>query len=72
MSRQVQARCGQKLWVQPVIVWWGPVANGGKLLDGVGVVQGKYLADRLRTQRGQPIRNYEAVVAALRPGRHKR
>lgn len=72
LSRQVQARCGQKLWVQPVIVWWGPVANGGRLLDGVGVVQGKYLAARLRDQPGRPIRDYDAVVAVLRPGRHKR
>ncbi|HEY3548775.1 MAG TPA: nuclease-related domain-containing protein [Propionicimonas sp.] len=72
LSRQIQNRCGQKLWVQPVIVWWGPVANGGKLLDGVGVVQGKHLAERLRAQRGRPVPNYDVVLATLRPGRHRR
>ncbi|WP_298461511.1 nuclease-related domain-containing protein [uncultured Cellulomonas sp.] len=70
LSGQVAARCGQKVWVQPVVVWWGDVANGGKHIDGVGVVQGRHLADRLRAQRGRPVTNFDAVAAALRPGRH--
>lgn len=70
LSSQITQRCGQKVWVQPVIVWWGDVASGGKLLDGVGVVQGKNLADRLRAYKGRPVPQFDQVVAALQPGRH--
>lgn len=70
LSEQIEKRCGQRLWVQPVIVWWGDVANGGQTVDGVGVVQGKALADRLRAQKGRPVPRFDRVVDALRPGRH--
>ena len=71
LSGQITQRCGQKVWVQPVIVWWGDVASGGKQLDGVGVVQGKFLADRLRAFKdGRPVPQFDKVVAALQPGRH--
>jgi len=70
LSEQIEKRCGQRLWVQPVIVWWGEVANGGQTVDGVGVVDGKVLADRLRSQKGRPVPQFERVVAVLRPGRH--
>jgi len=72
VSKQIQDRCGHKLWVRPVVVWWGQVANGGRLIDGVGVVESKNLVDRLRDQKGEPIRDFPTVVAALQPGRHKR
>lgn len=72
LSRQITERCGQRLWVNPVIVWWGEVADGGKLLDGVGVVQGKNLAARLRALKGRPVPQFDQVVAALQPGRHSR
>lgn len=70
LSAQVPKWCGQKVWVQPVVVWWGEVANGGKHIDGVGVVQRRHLADRLRAQEGRRVTNFEGVAAALRPGRH--
>ncbi len=70
LSARIAARCGQKIWVQPVIVWWGDVDGGGRTVDGVGVVQGKCLADRLRAQSGKQVRDFDAVVAALRPRRH--
>lgn len=72
LSNQIQQRCGQKLWVQPVVVWWGDVTNGGKLVDGVGVVQGKNLTERLRAQRGRRVPQFDQVVAVLQPGRHAR
>lgn len=72
LREQIEARCGTRLWVQPVIVWWGEVANGGRTVDGVGVVQGKNLADRLRAQTGRPVPQFERVVAVLRPGRHSK
>ena len=72
LSHQIQERCGQRLWVTPVVVWWGQVANGGKLVDGVGVVEGKRLVERLRTQRERTVPDFDAVVQALRPGRHRR
>lgn len=72
LSKQIESRCGQRIWVQPVIVWWGDVANGGRLVDGVGIVQGKNLASRLRAQKGRPVPQFDQVVAALRPGRHGR
>lgn len=72
LRHRIHERCGTKLWVQPVIVWWGEVVNGGRLVDGVGVVQGMNLVPRLKEQRGQRITNFDEVVAALRPGRHAR
>jgi hypothetical protein len=72
LSKQITQRCGQRLWVDPVVVWWGDVANGGQLLDGVGVVQGKNLAERLRAPRGRPVPQFDQVVAVLQPGRHAR
>ena len=70
LSEQIEKRCGQRLWVQPVIVWWGDVVNGGQTVDGVGVVQGKALADRLRAQKGRQVPQFDRVVDVLRPGRH--
>lgn len=72
LSQRVRERCGATIWVRPVIVWWGDVVNGGKLVDGVGVVQGKFLAERLRAQKGTPVKEFDLVAAALRPGRHAR
>lgn len=72
LNKQILARTGKKLWVKPVVVWWGDVADGGKTVDGVGLVQGAHLADRLRAQVGRPIQDFDAVVEALRPGRHAR
>lgn len=69
---RIHERCGAQLWVQPVIVWWGDVVNGGRLVDGVGVVQGKNLVPRLKEQQGKRIANFDEVVAVLRPGRHAR
>ena len=70
LSEQIEKRCGQRLWVRPVIVWWGEVADGGRTEEGVGVVQGRVLADRLRTQSGRRVVQFDQVVNALRPGRH--
>lgn len=70
LSELIAQRCGTKLWVQPVIVWWGAVENGGRTVDGVGVVEGRHVAERLRDQKGRPVQQFDAVVAALRPGRH--
>ena len=53
-------------------MWWGQVANGGKFIDGVGVVDGQHLVEWLRAQNGSPIRDFERVVQALRRGRHIR
>lgn len=72
LSERIATRCGTKVWVQPVIVWWGTVENGGRLIDNVGVVQGEYLADRLRAQKGRPVPQFDHVVASLTPGRHRR
>lgn len=69
LSDRIAERCGTRLWVTPVIVWWGDVANGGRLVDGVGVVHGAHLADRLRSYPGRPVRDFDEVVARLRPGR---
>lgn len=72
LSEQITQRCGQRLWVKPVVVWWGAVANSSMLLDGVGIVEGKNLTERLRTQQGRPVPQFDEVLAALQPGRHAR
>lgn len=75
LSERIAQRCGTKIWVQPVIVWWGgwgDTEHGGRRVDGVGVVEGKRLAERLRAQAGKPVHRFDDVVACLRPGRHSR
>lgn len=72
LSQQIERRCGHRVWVQPVIVWWGDVSNGGKTVDGVGIVQGENLVDRLRALPGRRITDFARVEAVLRPGRHTR
>ncbi|WP_164983873.1 nuclease-related domain-containing protein [Cellulomonas endophytica] len=72
LSAQISERCGRRVWVDPVVVWWGDVEQGGRTVDGVGVVQGKLLADRLRAQRRRPVRDLEEIAEVLRPGRHAR
>lgn len=69
LSEIIQKRSGEKVWVNPVIVWWGEVEHGGRSLDGVGVVQGKRLVDGLRKQKGRPVENVQAVVDVIKPGR---
>lgn len=70
LSQQIERRCGRKVWVQPVVVWWGDVSQGGKTVDGVGIVQGDNLVERLRAQPGRRISDFAQVGAVLRPGRH--
>jgi len=70
LQRKIVERCGERVWVTPVVAWWGEVEGGGKLQDGVGVVEGKCLVERLENQQGRPVRNLEAVLDVLRPGRH--
>jgi hypothetical protein len=75
LSERIAQRCGTKIWVQPVIVWWGgwgDTEHGGRRIDGVGVVEGKRLAERLRAQAGKPVHRLDDVVQCLRPGRHSR
>lgn len=72
LSTKIRERCGEKIWVQPVVVWWGEVDRGGRQIDGVGVVQGANIVAALRKQPGREVERFADVVAALRPGRRAR
>ncbi len=80
LSRQIQDRCGHRVWVTPVVVWWGQVFNGGKLVDGVGVVAQAPCRTPARPARtagaglrrrgpGAPPRATPPLIAALPPMR---
>ncbi|WP_157371708.1 nuclease-related domain-containing protein [Angustibacter sp. Root456] len=74
LSDLVFRRSGQRVWVEPVIVWWGGFAQKGCTARGVGVVHGPELTDRLehvaKVHHGRPV-DRAAVVAALSPGRRR-
>lgn len=70
LKRTIQARTGRALWVQPVIVWWGG-GDGARTVDGVAIVPGKVLVERLLQLPEKRRTDLADVVAVLRPGRHR-
>ncbi|KGM14441.1 hypothetical protein N869_10975 [Cellulomonas bogoriensis 69B4 = DSM 16987] len=72
LRNQIEKRSGRKVWVQPVIVWWGPYPDGGRTVEGVAVVQGKELVTRISRLPSKPTTDLESVCEVLRPGRHRR
>jgi hypothetical protein len=71
LSRVIQQRTGQRVWVHPVLVWWGPYPKQSQSADGVGVVHGSRLVERLEAQPPRRIHDLAAVAAALEPGRRR-
>lgn len=72
LKQRIEARSGSRVWVEPVIVWWGQYPEGGRTVDGVGVVAGKKLVERLLAYNKKRPTDRAAVVEVLRPGRHAR
>lgn len=71
LKKTIEARAGQRLWVNPVIVWWGRYDDGGRTVDGVAFVRGDELVKRIVALPGKRRTDLGDVVAVLRPGRHR-
>lgn len=74
LSRTVRERTGQRVWVQPVIVWWGKFPQSGCSVDGVAIVHGSELVSRLTSvaeARPRGPKDVESIAAALAPGRRR-
>ena len=71
LKKTIEARTGRTLWVDPVVVWWGPYPDGGKTVNGVAFVQGKELVRRISALPEKPLSDLREVVDVLRPGRHR-
>lgn len=70
LKQRIEALSGKRVWVEPVIVWWGEFPEGGRSVDGVGVVAGDQLAERLLAYSNRRPTDRAAIVEVLRPGRH--
>jgi hypothetical protein len=71
LSDLIRNRTGQRCWVEPVVVWWGPYPDGAKSVDGVRLVQGRQLVERLQNyHQGRGV-DRQQIAAALRPGRRR-
>jgi len=62
----------QRLWVQPVIVWWGEFPDGVARVNDVDIVHGDKLVEWLGQLPARGLKDQAAVVAALKPGRRSR
>ena len=74
LSKTVRERTGQRVWVQPVIVWWGKFPQLGCSVDGVAIVHGAEIVPRLTSvaaTRPRGPKDVQAIAAALAPGRRR-
>ena len=62
----------QRLWVQPVIVWWGEFPAGVARVNDVDIVHGDRLVEWLGQLPARGLKDQAAVVDALKPGRRKK
>lgn len=65
VSRTVYERTGQRVWVQPVIVWWGKFAQLGCSVDGVA----RHVASDGGHRPGGPTCMITGEGEGWRPGR---
>lgn len=68
----IESRTGRRVWVQPVMVWWGDFPVGGKTVDGVAVVHGPQLVTKLLGLPAKHTQDMDAIIEVLQPGRHRR
>lgn len=68
---RIYERTGQRVWVQPGIVWWGEFPDRRRNHANVGLVHGAELVDWLHRQPSKPMKNADVIVAAIRPGRRR-
>ena len=64
--------CVQRLWVQPVIVWWGEFPDGVASVNDVDIVHGDRPVEWLAQRLPRGLKDPAAVVDALKPGRRKK
>ena len=74
LSALIEQRTGGRLWVQPVIVWWGRFPQEGCTVANVGIVHGDKLVERLTAvadSQRRTLTNPSVVADALAPGRRR-
>jgi len=73
LKQRIERQTGQhRLWVQPVIVWWGEFPDGVARVNDVDIVHGDRLVEWLGQLPARGLKDQAAVVAALKPGRRSR
>jgi len=73
LKQRIERQAGvQRLWVQPVIVWWGEFPDGVARVNDVDIVHGDKLVEWLGQLPARGLKDQAAVVAALKPGRRSR
>ena len=73
LKQRIERQAGvQRLWVQPVIVWWGEFPDGVARVNDVDIVHGDKLVEWLAQCPPRGLKDQAAVVAALKPGRRSR
>jgi len=72
LKLRIERQTGQRLWVQPVIVWWGEFPAGVARVNDVDIVHGDRLVEWLGQLPARGLKDQAAVVDALKPGRRKK
>ena len=73
LKQRIERQTGQhRLWVQPVIVWWGEFPDGVARVNDVDIVHGDKLVEWLAQCPPRGLKDQAAVVEALKPGRRSR
>jgi len=72
LKLRIERQTGQRLWVQPVIVWWGEFPDGVARVNDVDIVHGDKLVEWLGQLPARGLKDHAAVVEALKPGRRKK
>ncbi|HZL07026.1 MAG TPA: nuclease-related domain-containing protein, partial [Coriobacteriia bacterium] len=68
LKQRIERQAGvQRLWVQPVIVWWGEFPDGVARVNDVDIVHGDKLVEWLAQCPPRGLKDQAAVVEALRP-----
>jgi len=73
LKERIERHTGlQRIWVQPVIVWWGEFPDGVAKVNDVDIVHGDKLVEWLAQCPPRGLKDPAAVVDALKPGRRKK
>jgi hypothetical protein len=71
LGKRIYQRTGQRVWVQPVIVWWGEFPDRRRWHARVGLVHGQEVVDWLGRQPMDPPTDIPAIAAGIMPGRRR-
>ena len=72
LSAILRRRTGHRVWVHPVVVWWGPFPGREATHQKFAVVHGNELLSWLERQPRREVPHRAAIAAALQPGRRRK